>query len=343
MTRKKQTDRVTITDVARVAGVSKTTVSRYLGGQYHVLSESTQARIKEAIEQLNYRPNQMARGLKRDRSYLIGMVMADISNPYSTAVLRGAEDVCKQKGYSILVCNTDNDPAKEREYILMLQSHRIDGLLINTTGKNNDFLRELANDCTPVVLIDRKVPVLGFDTVGLDNEQATSEAIHFLLNRGYKRIAYVSEPIAGVSSRRERAAVFTALADQYGYSADDLYEVNLQSPERLSEVLDHFLQRTQGEKPVIFAANGVVLLKLIRALQSKGISVPEDVAVISFDDTEWAALIGSGITAIAQPTYQIGMTAMERIFQRMEGDGSPAQNIAFAGKLIIRGSTPPVV
>jgi LacI family kdg operon repressor len=103
MTRKKRTDRVTINDVARLAGVSKTTVSRYLSGQYHILSDSTKTRIKEAIEQLNYRPNQMARGLKRDRSYLIGMIVADITNPYSTAVLRGAEDVCKQKGYSILV------------------------------------------------------------------------------------------------------------------------------------------------------------------------------------------------------------------------------------------------
>lgn len=341
MMRKKQTERVTIIDVARAAGVSKTTVSRYLSGQYYALSESTRAKIKEVIEQLHYRPNQMARGLKRDRSYLIGMVVADITNPYSTAVLRGAEDVCKKKGYSMMICNTDNDPAKEREYIFMLQSHRIDGLVINTTGHNNEFLRELANDRIPVVLVDRKVPELGFDTIGLDNEQATKEVLHFILKQGYKRIALFSEPLAGISSRQERATVFTSVLTQYGY-AHDLYEVDLHSPEQLNKKLDHFLKQTEGNKRAILAANGVVMLKLIRTLQLKGIKIPEDLAVAGFDDTEWTPLIGSGITTIAQPTYQIGVTAMERVFQRLEGDTSPAQNIAFSGKLIVRGSTPPV-
>jgi LacI family transcriptional regulator, kdg operon repressor len=340
--RKKKTERVTIMDVAQVAGVSKTTVSRYLSGQYQILSESTRDRIKAAIEQLNYRPNKMARGLKRDRSNLIGMVVADITNPYSTAVLRGAEDICKKKGYSMMVCNTDNDPAKEREYIFMLQSHRIDGLLINTTGHNNEFLREVANDRTPVVLIDRKVPELGFDTIGLDNEQATREAMQFILDQGYRRIAFISEPLAGVSSRQERASVYTSVLNQYGYPCD-LYEVDLQLPEQLSEKLDYFLKQTESDQRAIFAANGVVMLKLIQFLQIKGLGIPEDLAVISFDDLEWAPFIASGITTIAQPTYQIGVTAMERIFQRLDGDDSPAQNIAFAGKLIVRGSTPPAL
>ncbi|WP_089970487.1 LacI family DNA-binding transcriptional regulator [Lihuaxuella thermophila] len=340
--RKKQTEKVTITDVAKAAGVSKTTVSRYLSGQYHALSDRTRTRIKAAIEQLNYRPNQLARGLKGDRSYLIGMIVADITNPYSTAVLRGAEDVCKRKGYSLMVCNTDNDPAKEREYIFTLQSHRIDGLLINTTGQNNGFLRELANDRTPVVLVDRKMPELGFDTIGLDNEQATSELVHFILNQGYKRIAYITEPLAGVSSRQERAAAFARELTRLGIPADDLYEVDLHSPESLMEKLDHFLTDTEGDKRAIIAANGVVMLKLISALQLKGVQIPGDVAVAGFDDPEWAPLIGSGITTVAQPTYQIGVTAMERIFNRLEGDTSPAQNIHFAGKLIVRGSTPAV-
>ncbi|MFC7441793.1 LacI family DNA-binding transcriptional regulator [Laceyella putida] len=342
MAKKKQTERVTIIDVARVAGVSKTTVSRYLSGQYHVLSENTKHRIEKAIQQLNYRPNQMARGLKGDRSYLIGMVVADITNPFSTAILRGAEDVCKKKGYSLMVCNTDNDPAKERDYIFMLQSHRIDGLLINTTGHNNEFLRELANDRIPVVLVDRKVPELGFDTIGLDNEQATGEAVHFILHQGYGQVAFFSEPLAGVSSRQERAAVFARVLNQCGYPDHHLYEVDLQSPEQLNDALDSFLKRTEGRKRAIFAANGVVMLKLIRSLQLKKLSIPEDLAVMGFDDFEWAPLIAPGITTIAQPTYQIGVTAMERIFQRLDGDDSPAQNIAFAGKLIVRGSTPPV-
>ncbi|MBA4493185.1 LacI family DNA-binding transcriptional regulator [Paenactinomyces guangxiensis] len=340
--RKKLTERVTITDVAHTAGVSKTTVSRYLSGQYHILSENARNRIQEAIRELNYRPNQMARGLKQDRSYLIGMVIADITNPFSTAILRGAEDVCKQRGYSIMVCNTDNDPAKEREYIFMLQSRRIDGLLINTTGRNNQFLRQLAEEHTAIVLVDRKVPELGLDTVGVDNELSTKEAIRFMINRGYEQIAFFTEPLEGVSTRQERANAFKDILIQYGFPVADLYEADLQQAEPLLKQLERFLESSREGKRAIFAANGVILLKLIHALKHKGLRIPDDVAIAGFDEMEWTDLIGPGITTVSQPTYQIGVTAMERIFRRLEGDHSPSQNIAFAGKLIIRGSTPSV-
>ena len=118
--------KVTIYDVAREAVVSKTSVSRYLGGRYNELSDKTKKKIEETIKRMSYRPNTMARGLKLGQSHLIGMIVADITNPYSTAILRGAEDLCNQNGYSLMICNTDNNPVKELEYIKMLQSHRIE-------------------------------------------------------------------------------------------------------------------------------------------------------------------------------------------------------------------------
>ncbi len=176
---KQQSHRSTIGDVAREAGVSKTTISRYLSGQFDSISEQTRKRIEQTIADLKYRPNRMARGLKRDRSFSIGMIVADITNPFSTSILRGVEDVCTKHGYSLMVCNTDNDPVKEKEYIMMLQAHRIDGLIINSTGHNNEYLHELAEEQTPVVLVDRKMPELGFDTVVTNNVQATTEAMRF--------------------------------------------------------------------------------------------------------------------------------------------------------------------
>ncbi|MBA4541659.1 LacI family DNA-binding transcriptional regulator [Thermoactinomyces daqus] len=338
---KKQSDRATISDVARLAGVSKTTISRYLSGKYHMLSDSTLNRIEKVIAELNYRPNKMARGLKRDRSYLIGMVIADITNPFSTAILRGAEDVCKQRGYSLMVCNTDNDPAKEREYIFMLQSHRIDGLIINTTGRNNKFLQELATEKTAVVLVDRKVPELGFDTVTLDNEQAMAAGVNHLLARGYKHIALFSESIAGVSSREERVRTFQNMLSDREVSAE-VHEIDLRELREFSLLLDEFFQKAPKGKRAVFAANGVILLKTIHLIQEKGIEIGKDVAVLGFDDMEWAPLIGPGITTLAQPTYEMGVTAMKRVLERIDGDRSPAQNIAFSGQLLVRGSAPEV-
>ncbi|GIM45446.1 HTH-type transcriptional regulator KdgR [Collibacillus ludicampi] len=333
--------RITIDHVARRAGVSKTTVSRYLNGHYEALAEQTLKRIQEAIIALDYRPNRMASGLKRDRSHLIGIVVADITNPFSTAILRGAEDVCKRHGYSLMVCNTDNDPAKEREYIFMLQAQRIDGLIINTTGQNNEFLHQLAAEHTPVVLVDRKVPELGFDTVGVDNEQATAEAVHYLVEQGYERIAFFSEPIDGISSRMERLISFQNVLRRYGHcSVSDIYEIDLRSEKQLEKKLDAFVHSSQDQSRVLFAANGVILLQLILELRKKGLQIPEDISVLGFDDLDWAPVVGPGITTIAQPTYEIGVTAMERVLQRLEGDDTPARQISLSGQLIVRGSTP---
>lgn len=269
------------------------------------------------------------------------MVIADITNPFSTAILRGAEDVCKQRGYSLMVCNTDNDPAKEREYIFMLQSHRIDGLIINTTGRNNKFLQELATEKTAVVLVDRKVPELGFDTVTLDNEQAMAAGVNHLLARGYKHIALFSESIAGVSSREERVRTFQNMLSDREVSAE-VHEIDLRELREFSLLLDEFFQKAPKGKRAVFAANGVILLKTIHLIQEKGIEIGKDVAVLGFDDMEWAPLIGPGITTLAQPTYEMGVTAMKRVLERIDGDRSPAQNIAFSGQLLVRGSTPEV-
>jgi LacI family kdg operon repressor len=324
-----------------MSDVSKTTVSRYLSGQYSSLAEATRKRIEETIQALNYRPNRMARGLKSNRSHSIGMVVADITNPFSTSILRGVEDICAKHGYSLMLCNTDNDPAKEKEFISMLQAHRIDGLIIITTGQNNDYLYELVAEKTPVVLVDRKIPELGIDTIATDNIQSSAEAVQFFLKQGYERIAFFSQPIQHVSSRKERYTAFRdCLAQANHRSIVDLYELDMQSDGHLEQKLNEYLHSSHGQFRMLFANNGVMLLKLITALQSQGLRIPEDMAVAGFDDLDWAPVVGSGITTIAQPTYDIGVQAMERVMQRIMGDQSEAINISLPGTLIVRGSTP---
>ncbi|NTZ18037.1 LacI family DNA-binding transcriptional regulator [Paenibacillus sp. JMULE4] len=338
---KQQSHRSTIGDVAREAGVSKTTISRYLSGQFDSISEQTRKRIEQTIADLKYRPNRMARGLKRDRSFSIGMIVADITNPFSTSILRGVEDVCTKHGYSLMVCNTDNDPVKEKEYIMMLQAHRIDGLIINSTGHNNEYLHELAEEQTPVVLVDRKMPELGFDTVVTNNVQATTEAMRFFLQQGYERIAFFTQPVEKVSSRNERSNTFHQFLAQANHpSITDVYVVDFRENGQLEQKLEAYLSSSQGQFRLLFAVNGVMQLKILNVLQQKGLRIPEDIAVACFDDLDWAPVIPPGITTIAQPTYEIGVNAMERVLKRIMGDQSPAETIELPGKLIIRGSTP---
>jgi LacI family kdg operon repressor len=339
--KKSNGSRPTIDDVARTAGVSKTTISRYLSGQFDSIAEPTRKRIEQTIAALNYRPNRMARGLKRDRSNLIGFVMADIMNPYSTSILRGAEDVCRKHGYNLLVCNTDNDPKQEQHYIYLLQTHRIDGLLINTTGYNNEILHELSKDYTSVVLVDRRVPELGFDMVGTDNAQAMEETMRFLLDSGYERIAYFSEPLGHTSTRLERARKFAEILERNNHpSARDVYEVDLQVSGQLEQKLQEYLESSSGRFRAIFAGNAVILLKVIAALQRMKVRIPDDVSMVGFDDPDWAPLVGSGITTIAQPTYQIGAMAMELVLKRIEGSKDPVQTVQLQAQLIVRDSTP---
>lgn len=334
-----QAKRVTITDVAKAAGVSKTTVSRFISGDVKSLAEDTYKRIAETIQALNYQPSKLARGLKGRHSFLIGVVLADITNPYSTAILRGAEDACHKHGYNLLVCNTDNDPSKERDYILMLQSHQIDGLIINTTGQNNALLHAMKADHLPIVLVDREVLNFDADVVTVNNRQAAKDATEFLIRRGYKRIAYVTQPVQGVSTRTERATAFAQAIQAAGLATgQDVLEVDGDAQVRLA-IRDFLESSTPGPK-ALFAGNAVVLLQVILELRSHGIDVPGEIGILGFDNPEWAEI--ARLTTLAQPTYQIGVQATERLLMRLEGKDQPYQHIHLPVKMVERASTPAV-
>ncbi|VFT07588.1 LacI family transcriptional regulator [Pseudomonas aeruginosa] len=201
--------RVTINQVAEAAGVSKASVSRYIGGDRQLLADATARRIERAIDQLDYRPNQMARGLKRGRTRLIGMLVADILNPYSVAVMHGVETACREHGYSLVVCNTDRDDEQERHHLAALQSYNVEGLIVNTLGHHPGELRALHREL-PMVLVDRQLAELDTDLVGLDNADAVEQALDHLQHRGFRDILLVTEPLDGTSSRIERVQAFNA-------------------------------------------------------------------------------------------------------------------------------------
>ncbi|BCX68067.1 LacI family DNA-binding transcriptional regulator [Pseudomonas izuensis] len=329
-----QRSRVTMLDVAEHAKVSKASVSRFIGEDRALLSDAIALRIEQAIAELGYRPNQMARGLKRGRTRLIGMLVADIRNPYSIAVMHGVETACRQHGYSLVVCNTDRDDEQERQHLALLRSYNIEGLIVNTLGHHRDELHELHREM-PLVLVDRKVAHLESDMVGLDNPQAVDLALDHLEERGYRDVLMVTEPFDGTSSRIERVNRFKEQIAQRSALSGTIIETGSELIEHLKAFLD-----TPGHGPkALFCANGIAALASTHALRELQCNLFEDVGLIALDDLDWYPLVGSGITALAQPTAEIGASAFECLLKRLRGDDGPLRTLDFSARLIVRGST----
>ncbi|WP_433735354.1 LacI family DNA-binding transcriptional regulator [Pseudomonas putida] len=329
-----QRSRVTMLDVAEHAKVSKASVSRFIGEDRALLSDAIAQRIEQAIAELGYRPNQMARGLKRGRTRLIGMLVADIRNPYSIAVMHGVETACRQHGYSLVVCNTDRDDEQERQHLALLRSYNIEGLIVNTLGHHRDELHELHREM-PLVLVDRKVEHLESDIVGLDNPQAVDMALDHLEERGYRDVLMVTEPFDGTSSRIERVSRFNEQIAQRPMLSGTISETGSELTTHLKAFLD-----APGDGPkALFCANGIAALASTHALRELNCNLFEDVGLIALDDLDWYPLVGSGITALAQPTEEIGARAFECLLKRLRGDDGPVRTLDFSARLVVRGST----
>jgi len=327
---------VSIKDVAQAAGVSTATVSRVLANKSRVHAE-TRKRVSEAIQQLNYRPNLIARSLRAQKSARIGLVVSDIRNPFFTAISRAVEDAAYEQGYSVLMCNTDENPEKEELYLNLLHDENVAGIIFSPTQQFGAGLKSYKSTI-PFVIIDRSVESKDVDMVLLDNVAAAYELTAHLIDNGYRSFA----GLFGDSSTtgRERSRGFhNALKDH-----------------QLSPIATHFVAPrikqgyettmsllAQNQKPdAIFTSNSLLTAGAFQAIRDSKLSVPDEVALVGFDETTWGALVDPPITIIAQPTEEIGRTATELLFQRIsEPDRSP-KTVILKGKLLQRGSSTPV-
>ncbi|TKC90291.1 LacI family DNA-binding transcriptional regulator [Trinickia terrae] len=344
--------RATISDVAREAGTGKTSVSRYLNGETNVLSLDLRERIEAAIKLLDYQPNQMARGLKRGRNRLIGMLVADLTNPFTVEVLQGVEAACQALGYMPLICHAANEVEMERRYLQLLTTYRVEGVIVNALGVKDETLQSLGSGGIPAVLVDRKVAGLDADIVGLDNAEAVRIGTQHLFERGFDEIHFVVQPFERVSSRRVREAAFRAAIEQAARAAagDEpavrgqtvvLDLADAEAVMRVHTALDSRIDAAIGgsaKRIALFAANAPVALSLARHLNSRyGPGWQDRVALMSVDDPEWAEL--TGVTTIRQPTYAIGYRAVEFLHERIDGALLPTREAMLPGELVVRGST----
>lgn len=334
--------RATIADVARKAGVSKATVSRFLNHRDTLLTPEIARRVEQAVAQLGYAPRPMAQALKRGRSRLIGLVVADITNPFSVAVLRGAEKACQESGYLVMLFNLGDAGERECEAIEALASYQVEGFILNTLGSDPRAALELARHGKPAVLVDRRHADMVGDFVSLDNADAVRRAVGHLYENGYREMLYVTEPVAGVSSRAERAANFRAVLASLGKAAGAQV---LESPKgddaSLLQALRE-LKRRAGRRPAaVMASNAVVTLRVAAAVSQLGWRFGQDLGFIGFDETEWAPLVGPGLSTIAQPTDDLGRVAASCLLERLQGRQLPPRQILLPGQLMLRASSRP--
>lgn len=329
----------TILEVARQAGVSKTSVSRYYSGERERLSGAMRERIVAAATALGYQPNPMARGLKGGPSGLVGMLVADIRNPFSVAIMHGVEQACRQAGLSLMVCNSDNDLEQERQQLALLSSYRIEGLVVNATGRHSDALAQLADSGTPLVLLDRSLADVHADEVGLDNDAAIDMAIAHLREQGYGRLLFITEPPAQASSRQARLERFNQRCRDDSLSGDTLV-IELGDRQRLDQALARFVDSAGDSRPAILCANGQVTLALTRRMKALGYLLGE-IGLMGIDELEWCDLTEPGITTLAQPTGAIGQAAVDCLRARAVGPRQAPQRATFAPTLTARGSTQP--
>lgn len=331
----------TISDVAKLAKVGKTSVSRYLNGEFDALSERIKAQIELAINILDYRPNQMARSLKRGSSKLIAYLIPDITNPYSVEVMQGLEKACQDNGYTLLVCNTNRSLEKEHYYLQLLSSYSVEGLVFHP-------IRSHVNSLTaypyPVVLVDRKIENFSADRVGLDNIQAATLATMHLIDNGFDAILFISEPIVGISSRLDRVNTFKSVVANHHNVSGEVIEITEQTDSEhdralLATHIAQFYGAHPTKRKAIISINGSLTLEIALALKMLNLTNSQEVGLLGFDDPKWAAVVGDGITSIKQPTYRMGYATFELLLKRINGHQGKPQDILFAGELVIRRST----
>jgi LacI family transcriptional regulator len=330
----------TIQDVAEHAGVSAMTVSRVINHPAQV-APATRQRVEQAIQELGFVPNALARSLLRGRTHTIALLVSDISNPFFTQVARGVEDVAQRNGYTVIFGNGDESPEKERQYIQALLSRRIDGLLIAAAGSaSRAVLDLLTRHKNPFVLIDRAIEGVPADTVIGDSVGGARALTEHLLGLGHRRIALVNGPTE-VPTARDRLAGYLQSLRAHGIEPrQELIVVGNYKRDGGYAAAQRLLALPPGQRPTaIFAANNFLGIGVIEALREARLSVPQDMAVVCFDDIELASALYPFLTVAAQPARTFGTIAMQFLLERLDGaEVAAPRKVVLPPELIVRVS-----
>lgn len=296
----------------------------------------------ETIAKLDYRPSRVARSLRVQRSSIIGLIISDIQNPFFTSVVRAVEDVAQQRGYSVILCNSDEDVEKELTYIELMLAEQVSGMIVSPTASSNAVYRRLVESHIPVVAIDRRVEGVPMDMVVGDNVKAACAVVSHLIENGYRRIgAVLGTPDASTGAERYQGYVEALTA----HELPSLPELVRSGPPRSQNGYELTLALLAQTPPpdAIFTGNNLLTIGALRAIYERGLRIPDDIAVAGFDEMDWMFLVKPALTVVMQPTYEMGQRAAELLLERIADPERPPQAVVLQPTIKVRESSRRIV
>lgn len=331
---------ITIKDVAQHAQVSVTTVSHVINGTRFV-SEAARERVQQAIAALNYVPSALARSLKSSRTHTVGMMIPNNSNPYFAEIIRGIEDACFEAGFNVILCNSDDDPLKQSQYVRVLSEKQVDGLIVVSSGGDTELIETLRSAGMPQVVVDREIGDLAADLVEVHHELGGYLATRHLLELGHRRIACIAGPQA-LSPARQRVQGYQRALHEAGVKMNDRLLRSADFTSAGGHAAMASLLAARQRPSAVFASNDLMAIGAICAAAEAQLRIPEDLSVIGFDDIALAAYSNPPLTTIAQPKHQTGALAARLLMERIAQRDKPLRREILQPSLCLRRSTAPV-
>ncbi|MFW6294742.1 MAG: LacI family DNA-binding transcriptional regulator [Halanaerobium sp.] len=328
--------KVTIKDIAKEADVSVTTVSRVLNNKPDV-GDDTRAKILKLIDDMNYNPNSVARGLVMQKTHTIGLIIPDISNPFFPQVARAVEDKAQKLGYSVIFFNTDNHLEREKKAVELFKSKQVDGLIVSLSLGNEEILKELKASNYPVVQIDRSVLSDSYPLVSIDNKNSAYQMVEYMLKKGYRKIAHISGDLNTTTARERLEGYKKALSDyQVEINKDYIIEGDYTQHSGFEAVQK--LLKLKKRPTAVFAANDLSAAGAYKALFAADLKIPEEMAVAGHDDIGIASLLRPELTTMRQPKYSLGEQAVSLLLKMINSSEAEIEDQILKTNLIIRES-----
>ena len=330
---------VTLNDIADLAGVSVSTVSRVLNqkaSKYRISSE-TEEIILQAAARLNYRPNQIARGLRLKKTNTVGVIAPDVSNPFFAYIIKRIQNIAHNLGYSIVVCNTDENLEQEIEHVNVLYRNRVDGLIAMPVGQEYAHYLDWNEKGTPLVLLDRCFDEVIARSVVVDNYSGSYEAIEHLISHGHRRVAFI-QGLPGTYTNNERLRGYRDALTAHGIPVDDELIAGGDFREENGYMETRLLLASSNPPTALFATSDLITLGALKAISEEGLEIPDDVSLIMFDDFDFAPYMKCPLTAVRQPKEMMGEMAVKLLVEQLRGEKRDGMRVVLKTKLVVRES-----
>jgi LacI family transcriptional regulator len=313
------------------------TVSRVINNSGYI-SDKTRGRVERAIVELGYVPNTLARGLRSKRTNTLALVMTDITNPFFTVIARGVEDTASESGYAVIYCNTDESETEEYKYAQIMAQKQVDGVILVPACSNSKTVDFFQSNDIPVVLIDRRIPEVETDVVRCDSVSGANQLVKLLIDLGHTRIAVLSGP-RGISTAEDRITGYLLALAEAGLEGNELVYYGSYTQAKGYDLAVQVMAQ-KSPPTALFCANNFISIGALKALRDRGLRVPEDVALVGFDDLPAAMIVDPFLTVAAQPAYEMGQRGTELLLERLSGEvPDECQEVILPIEIIVRKSS----